>query len=165
MEIPASASVKVQHITKKSSDELLRKFADDSDKKPQKKKDLRATKRRNKNWAVTSDGECESPSSGSTTLVERRSLLPTRRPAMLQLLRIESAQLRPRDVGNEFLLSFIEKVWRRTIQGASRVFIEKHYYRHKILNRTCLVIYLAHLNPYPSQLTSKRSHFDAVPLL
>ncbi|KAK4272591.1 hypothetical protein QN277_021124 [Acacia crassicarpa] len=134
MEIPASASVKVQHITKKSSDELLRKFADDSDKKPRKKKDLRATKRRKKNWAVTSDGECESPSSGSTPLLERRSPLPIRRPAMLRLLRIESAQLRLRDVGNEFLLSFVAKVWRRTIQGASRVFIEKHYYRHKILN-------------------------------
>ncbi|XP_028808658.1 uncharacterized protein LOC114763212 [Neltuma alba] len=66
--------------------------------------------------------------------MERRSFPPTRRPAMLRQLWIGRAQLRPRDDRNKFLLAIIEKMWRRTIEVASRVFIDKHYYRHKILN-------------------------------
>ncbi|KAG4991225.1 hypothetical protein AAZX31_09G102800 [Glycine max] len=102
------ATTGVQHVTKKSSDELLRKFAEvgDSNNAPKKKK----TKR------TAEDGS-------GTAVVERRSLL----------LR---AHLRARDLTHfrtKSLLGTIEKTWRRTIEGASRAFIERHYHRHKRL--------------------------------
>lgn len=115
MDTTASASAKVQHITKKSSDGLLRKFADDSgNDEAQKEQILRIAKRRTKSWTVREeDGQSESPSNCSTTLVERRLLLPavaTRRSALLRQLRIGRAQLGARDVRNKLLLATIEKV-------------------------------------------------------
>ncbi|KAI4300688.1 hypothetical protein L6164_034036 [Bauhinia variegata] len=138
--VTAAAPANVQHVTKKSSDELLRKFADsDSGDEAQKnKRDLRVAKRRKKSRAVREDGQCESPSNsfGSTALVERRSLLPlaaTRRSALLRQLGIGRAQLRARELRNKSLLVTIEKTWRRAVEGASRAFMEKHYHRHKRL--------------------------------
>ena len=113
--IPTStaAPANVQHVTKKSSDELLRKFADSGDEA--EKKDLRVAKRRKKSRVVREGRQCESPLNGSTALVERRSLLPlaaaaTRRSALLRQLGFGRAQIRARDIRNKSVLVAIEKV-------------------------------------------------------
>ncbi|KAK7285484.1 hypothetical protein RJT34_20257 [Clitoria ternatea] len=112
---------KVQHVTKKSSDELLRKFAEvGSDEKRKKRRKKRREDER----------ECES---GGTAVVERRSLLP---PKVTRRSTVLLRQLRARDVRNKSSMSLfgtIHKTWRRTVEGASRVFMEKHYHRHKRL--------------------------------
>ncbi|MED6130425.1 hypothetical protein PIB30_000929 [Stylosanthes scabra] len=154
----ADADAKVQHVTKKSSDELLRKFAELGSEESTRKKHLSLTTRLKKSRPFRRDDD-----SGASAVVERRSLLPpavTRRTALLR-------PLRARDVRNRSLLGTIQKVshhsppfplqlvmnmsilllphmvcvfhysllqtWRRTVEGASRAFIEKHYHRHKRL--------------------------------
>ncbi|XP_047170449.1 uncharacterized protein LOC124838803 [Vigna umbellata] len=119
-----STAEKVQHVTKKSSDELLRKFAEvgHSNNVPKKKK----ITKRVESAAV------------ATVFVERRSLLPppaaTRKTAFLRQIGIGGAHiLRTRDFRNKSLLGTIEKTWRRSIEGASRAFMERHYHRHKRL--------------------------------
>ncbi|GMY14108.1 hypothetical protein FCV25MIE_09347 [Fagus crenata] len=130
----------VQHVNKKSSDELLRKFAElgsDSGNEALAKKELRVSKRRKRSRIIREGDQCESPSSGiGTSLVERRSLLPlgpTRRSALLWQFGLGRPRLRARDIKNKSLLGTIEKTWRKTVEGASKVFIEKHYHRHKRL--------------------------------
>jgi len=89
----------VQRVTKKSSDELLRKFAEVG---TNEKKELRLIKRRKK----MKENRCESSSNGSTAVVERRSLLPATvsRKSVLR-------QLRVRDNRNKSsLLGTIHKV-------------------------------------------------------
>ncbi|BBH07446.1 hypothetical protein Prudu_019386, partial [Prunus dulcis] len=115
---PAATSASVQHVNKKSSDELLRKFADSGDEAeeaPEKKQVIRVSKRR-----------------------KRRSLLPaagTKNKALLRQLGVHgrASQLRARDIRNKSFFGAIHKTWRRTIEGASKVFMEKHYNRHKRL--------------------------------
>ncbi|KAE9593893.1 hypothetical protein Lal_00036330 [Lupinus albus] len=124
--LATSTDAKVQHLTKKSSKELLNKFADESLKK--KKLELGVIKRQKKSRGMRED-QCDSYSNGGAAVVERRSLLPaamTRRSVLLR-------QLRARDVRNKSLLGTIQKTWHRTVEGASRVFMEKHYHRHKRL--------------------------------
>ncbi|RDY09200.1 hypothetical protein CR513_06468 [Mucuna pruriens] len=117
-----TAEAKVQHVTKKSSDELLRKFAEVGSNEAGKNK--RRKKRRE------DECDCDSPSNGGAAVVERRSLLPPKLTRRSVLLR----QLRARDVRNKpSLFGTIHKTWRRTVEGASRVFMEKHYHRHKRL--------------------------------
>ncbi|KAG5043412.1 hypothetical protein AAZX31_03G126800 [Glycine max] len=122
----AAEANKVQHVTKKSSDELLRKFAEAGSDEA-----AGENKRRKKKKRESELCECDSPSSnGGAAMVERRSLLlpkVTRRSVLLR-------QLRVRDVRNKSsLFGTIHKTWRRTVEGASRVFLEKHYHRHKRL--------------------------------
>ncbi|KAK7259528.1 hypothetical protein RIF29_25137 [Crotalaria pallida] len=129
---PPLPAAKVQHLTKKSSKELLNKFADESLEK--KKLDLRVVIKRQqkkRGGIIRREDQYDSPSNGGgAAVVERRSLLPaamTRRSVLLR-------QLRARDVrNNKSLLGTIQKTWRRTVEGASRVFMEKHYHRHKRL--------------------------------
>ncbi|KAJ7976004.1 ABC transporter ATP-binding/permease protein like [Quillaja saponaria] len=134
----SAASASVQHVNKKSSDELLRKFAELDNEAPAKK-DLRLAKRRRKlnSRAIREGGDqYDNPSNGSTRLVERRSLLPpavTRRSALLRQLGIGRSQLRARDIRNKSLMGTIEKTWRRTVEGAYKVFMEKHYNQHRRL--------------------------------
>ncbi|CAJ1967435.1 unnamed protein product [Sphenostylis stenocarpa] len=117
------AAKTVQHVTKKSSDQLLMKFAEvaHSNNAPNKKKPKRAE-----------------AAAATAALVERRSLLPsaaaTRKTALLRQIGIGRAHIvRTRDFKNKSLLGSIEKTWRRTIEGASRAFMERHYHRHKRL--------------------------------
>ncbi|XVF56007.1 hypothetical protein PTKIN_Ptkin06aG0081800 [Pterospermum kingtungense] len=144
-------SVQVQHVTKKSSDELLRKFAeveDDENKGGAARKELLRVvmkrRKRNGSWPRRREsggyGQCESPSSAingtNTSLVERKWLLPpaaTRRSYLLRQLRIGRSQLRAREIRNRSLFGTIEKTWRKTIEGASKVFMEKHYNKHRRL--------------------------------
>ncbi|CAK8543354.1 unnamed protein product [Lathyrus sativus] len=123
--VTTATDAKVQRVTKKSSDELLRKFAEVG---TNQKKELRIIKRRKK----MKENQCEnqSPSKTGTAVVERRSLLPPTVSRRSVLLR----QLRVRDNRNKSsILGTIQKTWRRTVEGASRVFMEKHYHRHKRL--------------------------------
>ncbi|KAL1351384.1 hypothetical protein HN51_015297 [Arachis hypogaea] len=125
----ADADAKVQRVTKKSSDELLRKFAELGSEETTRKKHLSLTISLKKPRGFRRDDHCDSPSGSAAALVERRSLLPpgvNRRTALLR-------PLRARDIRNRSLLGTIQKTWRTTVQGASRVFIEKHYHRHKRL--------------------------------
>ncbi|KAL6337441.1 hypothetical protein AAG906_036755 [Vitis piasezkii] len=128
-------SAKVQHVTKASSDQLLRKFAQaGGDDAPAK--ELRVVKRRKKSRRSREGHNRESPPNGSSGVVEKRSLLPpaTRRSvALLLQLGIGRSQLRVRDLRNKSILGAIEKTWRRTIKGASKVLIERHYNQHKRL--------------------------------
>ncbi|KAJ9181174.1 hypothetical protein P3X46_009330 [Hevea brasiliensis] len=123
----------VQRVTKKSSDELLRKFAElGEDEAAAEAKMRKRSKTRNKEYSTS----CESPSHYSTTtLVERRSLLPqlSRKSVLLRQLGIGRSQLRARDIKNKSILISIEKTWRKTLEGASKVFLEKHYNRHRRL--------------------------------
>ncbi|XP_030518835.2 uncharacterized protein LOC115732336 [Rhodamnia argentea] len=130
MQAPSSdASATVQHVDRKRSDQLLSKFADSGE---HERKDPRAPKRRRRDRRVAASADlCESQALG-----ERRSLLPPveRRSALLwKLGAIRRVQPGTRNVRNKSLLGAIEKTWRRTVEGASRVFVEKHYNRHKRL--------------------------------
>ncbi|GMI64712.1 hypothetical protein like AT2G42110 [Hibiscus trionum] len=139
---PNPSDVQVQHVTKKSSDELLRKFAELDDhynKGVAFGKELRTMemKRRKKNglgrprresWA---GGHCDNPSNNG--VVERKWLLPpatTRRSTLLKQLGMGRSQIRAREIRNSSIFATIEKTWRKTIEGASRVSMKKHYNRH-----------------------------------
>ncbi|KAJ6330680.1 hypothetical protein OIU76_009304 [Salix suchowensis] len=132
-----SSSLTVQHVTKKSSDELLRKFAETSD--GAKKLELATVLKRRKTRRDLGSGNlCESPSycKSSSSLAERRSLLPpasTRKSLLLRQLGIGRLQLKARDTKNRSILASIDKTWRKTVEGASKVFLEKHYNRHRRL--------------------------------
>ncbi|KAG4913063.1 hypothetical protein AAZX31_19G133800 [Glycine max] len=123
MDTAIATEAKVQHVTRKSSDELLRKFAEAGSNEAGKNKRRKKKKRE-------SECDCDSPMNGGAAVVERRSLLPpkvTRRSVLLR-------QLRVRDVRNKSsLFGTIHKTWRITVESASRVFLEKHYHRHKRL--------------------------------
>ncbi|KAE9465941.1 hypothetical protein C3L33_02105, partial [Rhododendron williamsianum] len=112
----------VQHVTKASSDELLRKFAQTGDTKRCRKKTRPAA------------GVIDDQSAG---LVERKSLLPPaadrRSAALIRRLGMGRSRLKARGFKNKSVLGTIEKTWRNTIEGASKVFLEKHRNRHKRL--------------------------------
>jgi hypothetical protein len=99
--VTTTDAAKVQRVTKKSSDELLRKFAEVG---TDDKKELRLIKRRKKK---IKQNQSESISNGATAVVERRSLLPATVSRKSVLLR----QLRVRDNRNKSsLLGTIHKV-------------------------------------------------------
>ncbi|XP_047160155.1 uncharacterized protein LOC124830472 [Vigna umbellata] len=111
-------TAKVQHVTKKSSDELLKKFAEVGCDE--------GRKRRRKKRKEHDLYDFDSPSTGGTAVERRSLLLPrlTRRSVVLRQLRIRN---------KSSLFGNIHKTWRRTIEGASRIFLEEHYHRHKRL--------------------------------
>lgn len=114
----------VQHVTKKSSDELLRKFADpetdtDTDTDDEAKKVPKRRRRSRESGGGDHDHQisCESPFSSnghSSILVERRSLLPVapvRKSALLRQLGIRGrAHLRAREIRHKSLFGTIGKV-------------------------------------------------------
>ncbi|CAI9765687.1 unnamed protein product [Fraxinus pennsylvanica] len=125
-------TAKVQHVTKASSDELLKKFAEmgsESNDKSLAKKEFRLSKRLKRSQAATNG-------SGNGQ-GERKSLLPpatSRRPAALsRRFGTGKAKIRAREFKDRSIIGTIEKMWRRTVEGASRVWMEKHYNQHKRL--------------------------------
>lgn len=98
-------------MNKKSSDELLRKFAE-SDDEGEKKKSSAAAKRRRRRLESGGAWGCESPLSGG--LAERRSLLPAaprKKAAVLRQLGIRGrAPLRAREIRHKSLFGAIQKV-------------------------------------------------------
>lgn len=112
----------VQHVTKASSDQLLRKFAEmGSEPEAAKIKELRLAKRRKRTLQPKVD-----------IFSEKNFLLPL---GASRRFGIGKSKLKARDLNNRSrsLFGTIEKTWRRTVQGASKVFIEKHYNRHRRL--------------------------------
>lgn len=113
--------VSVQHVNRKCSNELLRKFSNSGDEGDGSEPELTSALKR---WKRSSRARVssraaresyDSPIHGSGgSLVERRSLLPAatrRRSVLLQRLGIvRSAQLRARDIRNRSVLGAIEKV-------------------------------------------------------
>ena len=101
MDTAIATEAKVQHVTRKSSDELLRKFAEAGSDEAAGENKRRKKKKRE------SECDCDSPMNGGAAVVERRSLLPpkvTRRSVLLR-------QLRVRDVRNKSsLFGTIHKV-------------------------------------------------------
>ncbi|CAL5408672.1 unnamed protein product [Camellia sinensis] len=154
----APATAKVQHLTKASSDELLRKFAEvgsGSKDKATAKKELSQLAKRRRHHRKKSTREndfgddeqyCENPSSSSSlsrraSLVERKSLLPAvaastqMSSALIRRLGIGigRSRLRSRDFKNLSIFATIDKTWRKTVDRASKVFLEMHYNQHKRL--------------------------------
>ena len=102
----------VQHVPKKSSDELLRKFADEESPA---KRERRVSKRRRRSLENKENDPCESPSNGqnSISLVEKRSLLfPGKsRKSLLRQIGIHGrAELRAREIRHKSIFGSIEKV-------------------------------------------------------
>lgn len=117
----STAAARVQHVTKKSSDELLRKFAEVGSALDDKK-ELRLAKRlrRSTKAGVFNQGRMyvdQSPSLNgvSVSIVERKCLLPPvvssrRKPTLVRRLGIGRAAVRAREIKNKSILGAIEKV-------------------------------------------------------
>ncbi|XP_010497287.1 PREDICTED: uncharacterized protein LOC104774354, partial [Camelina sativa] len=96
----------------------------------------KSTKRRKKSQdkISTRENDADNIESNVIGLVERKRLLlaapaaSKRRSLFLRQLASGKSQLR-----NKSLVRTIGKTWRKTMEGASRVFIEKHYNRHRRL--------------------------------
>ncbi|RZC77369.1 hypothetical protein C5167_001499 [Papaver somniferum] len=130
----------IQHVNKVSSDQLLRKFAAMEEDYVSKKKQDSILKRDKKRCRKDKDDNKENENSPSRSMiVERRSLLPiTNRRSSSGLLRKigigRSAQvIKAREMKNKSFVRAIGKTWRKTVEGASKVFVEKHYNRHNRL--------------------------------
>ncbi|KAG9442505.1 hypothetical protein H6P81_018359 [Aristolochia fimbriata] len=125
-------TTRVQHVNKASSDELLRKFAEHEGKQG-RKVDLRLNRRR-KRLRVGESGEGrESPVRNGGAVVERKSLLPraSQRSALLRQLRVKRAEVRAREIlFSAFFLAKLEKTWRKTVEGASKMLLERHRNHH-----------------------------------
>ncbi|KAF8097797.1 hypothetical protein N665_0280s0001 [Sinapis alba] len=120
-------ATQIQHVNRKSSDELLRKFADPDDVD-------KSTKRRRKSTTTRDNGVDVESNMTCTGLVEKKRLLlapavvSKRRSLFLRQIASGKSHLK-----NKSLVRTIGKTWRKTMEGASRVFIEKHYNRHRRL--------------------------------
>ncbi|KAF5771964.1 hypothetical protein HanRHA438_Chr13g0582361 [Helianthus annuus] len=129
---PPTSTTTVQHITKASSDQLLSKFAElDSPKKS-----LKRQKRSAQSTVPVTRRE-----SSEGILAERKSLLvpvaSARRSsgaaAFVRQLKVGRVNFRARNFRKRSFFGTIEKTWQRTLDGASKVFMEKQYNRHKRL--------------------------------
>ncbi|XP_047329389.1 uncharacterized protein LOC124932756 [Impatiens glandulifera] len=136
MDVPAT---RVQHITKTSSDELLKKFAEvgsESKDRVLAKKELRLWKQQC--WKRTRSDQCDSPSNRRSSLGDKKSLIPPasvwpRKSSSSALIRFSRSRLRARDFKNKSIFKAIEKTWCKTIDGATKILMDKHYNRHKRL--------------------------------
>ncbi|KAI3984279.1 hypothetical protein MKX01_011233 [Papaver californicum] len=135
----AQANV-IQHVNKVSSDQLLRKFAAVEEDCLSKEKQDSILKRDRKRCKKDTDANKENENSPSRNMiVERRSLLPvTNRRSSSGLLRKigigrSSQVIKAREMKNKSFVRAIGKTWRKTVEVASKVFVEKHYGRHNRL--------------------------------
>ncbi|KAL5983234.1 hypothetical protein ACLOJK_017318 [Asimina triloba] len=111
-----ASSTRVQNVTKASSDELLRKFADldsDADRISSRNPEKNGRKRRKGTRAVAADLDRPESPNRNSSLVEWKSLLPPanrRRSALLQRLS-RPVLLRSRDIFvSRSLMAKMEKV-------------------------------------------------------
>ncbi|RCV46751.1 hypothetical protein SEVIR_9G560500v4 [Setaria viridis] len=148
-------AVSVQHVAKASSDELLRKFADPDARHlattpPRRSLALRRKRssRRVASGLSARDSEA-SASAGAAELAapkRRRSiggsadwraglLLPTTTAASArkgQARRGGAARLDDA-AGIGLILAALERTWRKTVAGASKMFVERHRTNHVLL--------------------------------
>ncbi|KAH0924720.1 hypothetical protein HID58_016976 [Brassica napus] len=130
--VVVTEATQIQHVNRKSSDELLRKFADPDDLDEPTKSTKRPRKSATRSSREKNGVDVESNTS-TTGLVERKRLLlapavSKRRSMFLRQIASGKSHLK-----NKSLVRTIGKTWRKTMEGASRVFIEKHYNRHRRL--------------------------------
>ncbi|CAF1801892.1 hypothetical protein HID58_058177 [Brassica napus] len=129
--VVVAEATQIQHVNRKSSDELLRKFADPDDLDEPTKSTKRPRKSATRN--SRENGVDVESNTNATGLVERKRLLlapaaSKRRSMFLRQIASGKSHLK-----NKSLVRTIGKTWRKTMEGASRVFIEKHYNRHRRL--------------------------------
>ncbi|CAN6823180.1 hypothetical protein Bca4012_028580 [Brassica carinata] len=129
--VVVAEATQIQHVNRKSSDELLRKFADPDDLDEPTKSTKRPRKSATRN--SRENGVDVESNTSTTGLVERKRLLlapaaSKRRSMFLRQIASGKSHLK-----NKSLVRTIGKTWRKTMEGASRVFIEKHYNRHRRL--------------------------------
>ncbi|XP_077246350.1 uncharacterized protein LOC143886296 [Tasmannia lanceolata] len=133
------ATCTVQHVNKVSSDQLLRKFAElESEPNCESpKKTGFGGRRRRKRSRISSDRDNnERPIVRNGSLIDRKSLLSpeNQRSALLRQLGIGKSGIRAREIIiNGLFLAKIEKTWRKTVEGASKMFMEKHRNHHILL--------------------------------
>ncbi|GAB4851532.1 hypothetical protein Ancab_030934 [Ancistrocladus abbreviatus] len=136
-------AARIQHLSKASSDQLLRKFAElESSDDASTRMAIRAVKRPRK-CRKNADGERydgdgtgnDLSGSGSARLVERKSLLPraSRKSGLFRQVQVGKSKPRARDFKNKSVVGTVEKTWRKAVRGASRIFMERHYNRHRRL--------------------------------
>ncbi|EHA8589932.1 hypothetical protein COCNU_scaffold013486G000010 [Cocos nucifera] len=151
METEAKASsATVEHVTRASSDELLSKFAELDDDPPARSSRTsarlpivrRKRSRRGMSGLAARDlatGGAETPSTRrrrSGGLAEWKALLPPtassrRSKSQFRRMGIGRSEIGPGDaVGIKLLLAALEKTWRKTMEGASKMFVEKHCNKH-----------------------------------
>lgn len=145
------APVSVQHVAKASSDELLRKFADpeDDDDKPRHPAPPRRSFKRSSRRVASGLSARDSGSAAGTELAalpkRRRSLggssewragllLPTTTKAGSAARKGSAARrggaARLDEAGIGLLLAALERTWRKTVAGASKMFVERHRTNH-----------------------------------
>ncbi|CAD6201733.1 unnamed protein product [Miscanthus lutarioriparius] len=149
--------VSVQHVGRASSDELLRKFADPDARRPAATPPRRslALRRKRSSRRVASglsarDSDAAAAAAGFTGAElsapkRRRSigdgsadwraglLLPTSTPAA-SARKAQARRVRADDAaGIGLLLAALERTWRKTVAGASKMFVERHRTNHVLL--------------------------------
>ncbi|CAH1427495.1 unnamed protein product [Lactuca virosa] len=131
-------TVAIQHVTKASSNEILKKFIELASPDRPSKKSSRLSKRQKIYAQSLTLITCESSEFIGTLVIQRKSLLPpilsghrssgTRK--LISHIKVGRAQLRSR---NRSVFETIEKTWQRTLDGAPKMLKEKQYNRHKRL--------------------------------
>ncbi|OEL22053.1 hypothetical protein BAE44_0016933 [Dichanthelium oligosanthes] len=148
-------AVSVQHVAKASSDELLRKFADPDARHlattpPRRSLALRRKRSSRRVASGLSARDSDAAAAGATDLAapkRRRSiggsadwraglLLPTTTAAASarkgQARRGGASRLDDA-AGIGLLLAALERTWRKTVAGASKMFVERHRTNHVLL--------------------------------
>ncbi|CAH9107670.1 unnamed protein product [Cuscuta europaea] len=148
MEKSNAAAATVQHVTRSSSDELLRKFAEVGGSLSEDRRQLRLVKRlKRRELALfaaagarrrSSSIYCgrEAANGSGATVVERKSLLsPPAYKRPTPHFGIGKVRVRARELNNRSFVATLVKTWRKTVEGASKIFLEKqkHYNQHKRL--------------------------------
>nr|XP_010907380.1 uncharacterized protein LOC105034056 [Elaeis guineensis] len=140
-----TSSATVEHVTRASSDELLRKFAELDADQPARSSRTSARLpivRRKRSRRVMSGlaardlatGGAEAPTTRrrrSGGVAEWKALLPATASSRRSKSLLRRMGIGPGDaVGIKLLLAALEKTWRKTMEGASKMFVEKHCNKH-----------------------------------
>ncbi|KAF0911069.1 hypothetical protein E2562_005453 [Oryza meyeriana var. granulata] len=146
-------AVSVQHVAKASSDELLRKFADpDAHCKatpPRRSLGLRRKRSSRRVASGLSARDSESGASGMELAAPKRRrsiggstewkaglLLPTTTASARKGSSTSHSRRGARlddAAGIGLLLAALERTWRKTVAGASKMFVERHRTNHVLL--------------------------------
>uniref|UniRef100_A0A0D3FDB4 Uncharacterized protein n=1 Tax=Oryza barthii TaxID=65489 RepID=A0A0D3FDB4_9ORYZ len=136
-------AVSVQHVARASSDELLRKFADPDAHAKQITPPRRSLALRRKRSSRRSGAELAAPkrrrSIGGSTEWKAGLLLPTtstasaRKGSAASHSRRGGAARLDDAAGIGLLLAALERTWRKTVAGASKMFVERHRTNHVLL--------------------------------
>ncbi|KAL6907720.1 hypothetical protein ACP4OV_002759 [Aristida adscensionis] len=147
-------AVSVQHVAKASSDELLRKFADPDARLPVTPPRRSLALRRKRSSRRVASGLSARDSGADLAAPKRRRsiggsaewraglLLPTTTAAAASARKGGAAVGHPRRggaarhadaAGIGLLLAALERTWRKTVAGASKMFVERHRTNHVLL--------------------------------